>query len=93
MQAKLLNESFGLDENICLSVDTLENADTATERLVKKAEAYFKVLPPSAPQFDHFTPALWLIENVEFLSGNDSGTLETLDRAETLIGDLNKLLD
>ena len=90
---KLLNVSFGLDENDCLSVDKLDNADTATERLVKKAEAYFKVLPPDAPHFDHFTPALWLIENIGFLSGNDSGILETLDRAETLINDLNKLLD
>ena len=93
LYTKLLNESFGLHGSNCLSVDKLENADTATERLVKKAEAYFKVLPPSAPQFDHFTPALWLIENIEFLSGGDSGTLETLGRAEILINDLNKLLD
>ena len=27
---------------------------------LKKAEAYFRVLPPEVPEFNHFTPAAWL---------------------------------
>jgi hypothetical protein len=46
-----------------------------TTRLVKKTEAFFRVLPDTIPTFDHFTPS----------------AKKTLDRAERLFTALNAL--
>jgi hypothetical protein len=60
--------------------------------LVKKAEAFFRTLPPETPEFDHFTPSAWLFQNLEVLKSEDEAVTKTLDRAETVINALNKLL-
>jgi hypothetical protein len=59
---------------------------------VKKAEAFFAVLSPDEPEFDHFTPANWLFRNPQVLDPNTPEVNETLDRAEKVITALNKLL-
>jgi len=46
-------------------MDTVES----TERLVKQAEAAFAMMPVDVPEFDHFTPAAWLIRNPKVLDG------------------------
>ncbi len=38
-----------------------------SERIVKKAEAAFNVMPHDVPEFDHFYPSDWLIRNPTFL--------------------------
>jgi hypothetical protein len=63
-----------------------------TERLVKKAEECFRVMSVDAPEFDHYTPAIWLLRNPEFLGGKDAGTTATLDNAELVIDAINQML-
>jgi predicted ATP-dependent endonuclease of OLD family len=63
-----------------------------TERIVKKAEALFRLMPASVPEFDHFAPARWLLENSQILDGDSPEVRETLDRAEAVFTAFNKLL-
>jgi hypothetical protein len=63
----------------------------ATPRLVKKAEAYFRVLPEGVPTFDHYRPAEWLIKNPDFLDRDGDEVGRTLDRAERLMKAINRL--
>jgi hypothetical protein len=58
---------------------------------VKKAEAYFNVLPEPTPLYSHFTPASWLLMNPGILAGDAEPVLKTLERAEVLFGSLNSL--
>jgi hypothetical protein len=55
-------------------------------------EAAFKVLPPGAPEFDHYGPAAWLIEHPKELRAKTTAVTEALNRFEELFGHLNALL-
>jgi energy-coupling factor transporter ATP-binding protein EcfA2 len=88
---EIINASYGLSGNDRLDLPKLEAADGNTCRQVKKAEAYFRTLPQSIPEFDHFTPAGWLIANPHLLSNENQEVLTTLDRAENLFNSLNRL--
>ncbi|TPI62589.1 ATP-dependent endonuclease [Mesorhizobium sp. B3-1-3] len=87
----IVNSAYGLSGSNALDPAKLKAADEGTERLVKKAEAYFRVLPESIPGFDHFTPSHWLLTNPGALSGDAPEVLNTLGRAETLFKALNAL--
>ena len=65
-----------------LTVDKLVSADESTERIVKKAEAYFKLLPQTIPEYSHYDPALYLLRNPELLEGGSEAHTKTLDRFE-----------
>lgn len=67
-------------------------AAAETERIVKKAEALFKLMPAEVPEFDHFGPARWLLENPQILDGDSSAITATLDRAEKVFKAFNALL-
>lgn len=67
-------------------------AAAPTERIVKRAEALFGLMPPEVPEFDHFTPSRWLLENSSILDGEDPAVQETLDRAEQIFKTFNALL-
>jgi len=86
----LLNAAYGMKGKTALTVAALEAADP-TVRLVKKAEAWFRVGGPAEVSFDHYRPSEWLITNPSFLDGDGATTTATLDRAETLFVALNKL--
>jgi predicted ATP-dependent endonuclease of OLD family len=88
----VVNASYELPAAHALTVDTLRSADASTERLVKQAEAAFKVMPDSIPMYDHFTPAAWLLKNLGQLDGDTQPVLKTLDRAESLFKALNSVL-
>jgi hypothetical protein len=76
-----------------LTPKSLDEADTSTGRLVKKAEAAFKVLPESIPTFDHFAPSAWLVRNLSVLDYAKAKPVEvTLDRAEKLFEAVNAAL-
>ncbi len=92
LYATILNNAFALPADQQLTTEKLLEADPNTTRLVKKAEAYFRVLPPNAPEFDHFTPADWLFRNPAALNGKDKEVTETLARAEKIISALNRIL-
>lgn len=89
---QIVNETYGLTDANKLAPAKLKAADESTERQVKKAEAYFNVLPEPAPLYSHFTPASWLLVNPGTLSGDASPVLATLDRVEVLFKALNALV-
>ncbi len=92
LYASVLNQAFSLPTNHQVTADSLMQADPSTNRLVKKAEAYFRSLPPELPEFDHFTPAEWLFRNPGVLDGDDAEVVKTLERAQLVISALNKIL-
>jgi len=75
-----------------LTAATLLAAAPETTRLVKKAEACFRTLPPDAPEFDHFTPADWLIRNPGYLESDDPDVVATRERAAKIIEAVNRVL-
>ena len=92
LYAEVINEAFDLPAANRATAQLLLDADQNTTRLVKKAEAFFAVLPPGAPEFNHFAPAGWLFFNPGVLDQKTPEVNETLDRAEKVIAALNKLL-
>ncbi|WP_105384360.1 AAA family ATPase [Neorhizobium alkalisoli] len=89
---EILNAAYDVPKGNLITVESLENADTATPRLVKKAEAVFRTMPSSVAGFDHFAPAAWLIGNMGVLKGDALPVEETLARAEKIFATYNKLL-
>lgn len=72
-------------------LQTLAVANPGTERVVKDVEDAFRILPAPTPEFDHFLPSSFLIENPAVLKSLP-GYAEALDRFEKLFTDLNALL-
>lgn len=87
----IVNGCYNLDGEHSLDPKKLEESDT-TERQVKKAEAYFNLLPDDIPTFSHFRPADWLIKNSGILSVDSEEVSKTLDRAEKVIAIYNEML-
>lgn len=92
LYARILNGAFGLEPRARLDGQKLLDAEPGTERLVKKAEAAFRVMPAGSPEFDHFAPAQWLLRNPAVLDGNGPEILETVQRFEDAINALNACL-
>lgn len=92
LYADIINRAFDLSPEHHLTAENLDVANPGTTRLVKKAEAYFQMLPPGMPEFDHYTPAAWLFQHPEMLDGVSGEVAETLYRAERVIEALNRLL-
>ncbi|RQU81742.1 hypothetical protein DF133_33500 [Burkholderia cenocepacia] len=88
----ILNAAYGLSGEHVLSTKKLDDADRTTSRLIKKAEAYFKVLPDTIDMLDHFAPAAWLIRHGDVLDAMSPEVDETLDRAEMVFKTFNDLL-
>lgn len=89
--AKILNGAYKPPVGKEISKDILMAAGE-TERIVKKAEALFRLMPPEVPEFDHFAPARWLLENTEILDADSPEIQATLDRAEVVFNKFNGLL-
>jgi predicted ATP-dependent endonuclease of OLD family len=79
----LVNRTYQLKDGNELTVEKLEAADTTTQRLVKKAEAYFRVLPREIPEFSHYDPSLYLLQHPELWKGKGKPVQDTLKRFET----------
>jgi energy-coupling factor transporter ATP-binding protein EcfA2 len=92
LYAVVLNQAFNLTGTSKATGQKLIDADQNTTRLVKKTEAYFRVLPPATPEFDHFTPADWLFQHPDVLNGDAPEVIDTLGRAERVIAALNKIV-
>lgn len=78
----LINKAYGLKDGHELTVEKLEAADTNTTRLVKKAEAYFRVLPAEISEFSHFDPSMYLLQHPAMLNGKGKPVQDTLARFE-----------
>ncbi|MFG3596543.1 ATP-dependent endonuclease [Bradyrhizobium sp. RDI18] len=79
---ELLNRTYQLKNGQELTVEKLDAADMTTPRLVKKAEAYFRILPKEVPEFSHFDPSLYLLQHPDLLKGKGKPVQMTLDRFE-----------
>lgn len=78
----LINRTYGLKDGHELTVEKLEAADESTARLVKKAEAYFRVLPAEIPEYSHYDPSLFLLQHPELWKGKGKPVQDTLNRFE-----------
>ena len=76
----LVNRTYGLKGEHELTVEKLHVADTSTPRLVKKAEAYFRLLPEQYPEYSHYDPSLFLLQNPGMLDAKSDPVKKTLDR-------------
>jgi energy-coupling factor transporter ATP-binding protein EcfA2 len=74
----IVNSTYQFNDQHRLTVDKLNTADPNTARLVKKAEAYFRILPGEVPEFSHFDPAMHLLQNPHFLKGESAAVQRTL---------------
>lgn len=89
--AAIVNGAYGLKAKSMIKADdfTKEGAKT---RQVKQAEALFNLIDASTPEFDHFTPASWLLNNQDLLAKDEPEVSESLDRFEQAFKALNALL-
>lgn len=67
-------------------------ASAPTPRIVKKAEALFKLMPTTVAEFDHFGASRWLLENPFVLDADTPAVCTTLDRFEEVFKTFNNLL-
>lgn len=87
----ILNGTYELKGDQAIDPARLAAADTSTTRLVKQAEAHFRIHPPAVgATFDHFAPSAWLLSNLSILA--NSATKPTLERAAQLFVALNSVL-
>jgi len=78
----VVNASYGLPARHKLTPRKLANVESQTDRLVKRAEAHFRLLPDTIPTFSHYLPALHLLRHPELLDKDTPALRETLDRFE-----------
>lgn len=88
---EMLNGAYALSKTNKVTLERLNDA-APTPRLVKKAEALFKLMPDSVPEFSHYGPARWLLENPSLLDGDSSAVTTTLARFESAFKKINALI-
>ena len=86
----LVNKTYQLSDEHQLTIEKLDQADGNTQRLVKKAEAYFRLLPVGVPEFSHFDPSMYLLQHPELLKGKGKAVQATLDRFEAAFERISK---
>lgn len=85
---ELVHSAYSLPTNRQIPV---ARSDSAPERVVKEVEDHFKLLPADVPEFDHLTPALYLLEHRAQFSEIERVD-EALSRFEKLFEMLNGFL-
>ena len=88
---EILNGAYKPPAANLVTADNLMAA-APTPRIVKKAEALFKLMPASVAEFDHFGAARWLLENPGALDPDTPAINATLDRFENVFTAFNQLL-
>lgn len=88
---EILNGAYKPPAANLVTADNLMAA-APTPRIVKKAEALFKLMPASVAEFDHFGAARWLLENPGALDPDTPAINATLDRFEHVFTAFNQLL-
>ncbi len=88
---EILSQCYGLTGSNAITVERLMSADTQTDRLLKRAEALFKVMP-DIEMLSHFKPASWLVRNPQVLQADTQAVTTTLERAKEIFAVYNKLL-
>jgi len=94
----LLGRSFYVAlVNTCYSLQASyrvpkQRPTAAPTRVLEEVEERFRTMPPTHPEFDHYTPATFLVENTAELKDTLPDLDKALDRFEELFKDLNALL-
>ncbi len=88
---EMLNGAYSLTKANKVSLERLDSTNV-TSRIVKKTEALFRLMPDSIPEFSHYGPARWLLENPSFLNGDSPSVNATLARFEDIFKKFNSLL-
>lgn len=88
---EILNRAYNLPTSHVVTAKSLSDAHS-TPRIVKKAEALFKLMPSSVQEFDHFSPARWLLENPSILDIDSPSVNVTLDRFSQVFRAFNELV-
>jgi hypothetical protein len=88
---EMLNGAYSLTKASKVSLERLDSTNV-TSRIVKKAEALFRLMPDSVPEFSHYGLARWLLENPSFLNGDSPGVAATFTRFEDVFKKFNSLL-
>jgi hypothetical protein len=89
----LVNRTYNLTGGAHeLTVEKLDAAETSTQRLVKKAEAYFRVLPEEIPEYSHYDPSLYLLQHPELWQGGGKPVQDTLTRFEVAFERIAKFI-
>jgi predicted ATP-dependent endonuclease of OLD family len=90
--ADIVNKAYALGTKTLITASKMAAAEAGVTRQVKQVEALFRVMPPSVSEFDHFSPAAWLIINASVLDEENASVEATLDRAEAVFVKLNEAL-
>lgn len=90
LYATIVNGAYDLKEGNTLTSEKLTK--NALTRQVKRTEALFNLMDSSIAEFDHYTPAAWLLRNPEILAADNELVSESLDRFEKAFEAINKLL-
>ena len=88
----IVNEALGLQGTDVLTVTKLDANASGATRLLKQTENACKLLSPTAPEFDHYSPSDWLVRNPQLLDGEAQSISNTLDRAEKIFKAVNAKL-
>ena len=91
LYADLVNHALGLNGNDALKTTDIQTAQEPSSRIVKKIEAVIR-LRPNVPQFDHYVPAMWVVQNPSWFTQDDTLRSAALDKFEELFKKLNALL-
>lgn len=89
LYANILNSAYELTGGDVLDGPKLGAGQP--ERLLPKVDAAFRVMPPNVKEFNHYEPAIYLIEKFNDLAGSP-GMPGAMDRFERLFHQLNSML-
>lgn len=87
----LVNKALDIDGKKPISAADLTATGEKSVRIVKRVEAAAR-LRPELPEFDHYFPSWWLIQNPNFLEKDSTALILALDRFEALFKAVNSLL-
>ena len=91
LYVEIVNSTYKLDSEHAIKAEQLQTEE-ALSRQVKQVEKLFRTKPKEVPEFDHFTPADWLIRNPSILEGDSTEVTKTLERFEEVFKKVNALL-
>lgn len=93
LYCQIINAAYELEGERALAPEKVAAAGQGTPRIVKQVEAAFKLLPADVPEFDHFTPANWLLRHPEILDADSAEVAAALDHFDTAFHALNAFIN
>lgn len=88
----MINQALELSGESAINPEKLLKTEEKSVRLVKKVEAWLRAMPDDCPDFNHYTPADWLLRHPDMLDGDEPEVLQTLAKFEVVFKCLNEFL-